>query len=499
MKKEKRLELEYEAVYGFILPIFKEVENRSDLITDNMGFLLNMGRLAERIYDIANLLFSKKYFSIRHIRKSILDMINEYSDYEIFLMFRDILYKILNDKNQLSVSRIIAYILSCVEFELNKGYFYGLDTKNKTVLYDPEHVYTDCSKNLDAVGIFMLQLVIMSYYEKTNFELPNLKFTSSIKIIFTDILNEKYGIKTSELKKTVRKKFTEEEIIHKIENGMKNISAIHIYDCFLIPVFLNKTVNSSSILNMNVADDGRKELSKTAFLEQVGDNLLRNSFYSIINSDTKNVFYRRRMLLRDKGITLIFKDKVVQFITKITLTEVHEPSMHYIVISYEQKNGVIRNLVLLIDNIENIFYELKTVSDYYAVAVVMEYLQVFDILVKDFANKHDICFEKVTYKYLLVLQRYIKECLDDDNIVYEIPFFWNYKSNTNNIQHLKTLNNNRDQYQYQVIGSYVRKLPAGQKASDAAVQKAKEYHIELKNGYTLISEHKKKCRIYPTD
>ncbi|MFF2798220.1 hypothetical protein [Lysinibacillus xylanilyticus] len=211
----------------------------------------------------------------------------------------------------------------------------------------------------------------------------------------------------------------------------------------------------------------------------------------------KNFLKHRKFYVREKGVRIVF-DKIVNGIACLELREVHvenEFDEHYINFFYTLESGETRMFHLCMKDISTAQRPLLYEKDAEVCLMVLAWLG----LLSDFqVSTEDI--KKIVGKTELessedgcaVLARNCNKWIEHavfsmnkNNYHYETPTQWNYDiSGTSTKVGERVYKGER----LIKVSRYVRRLPAGQKASAEALALAKKFYMELEDGYTLIDE-----------
>lgn len=232
--------------------------------------------------------------------------------------------------------------------------------------------------------------------------------------------------------------------------------------------------------------------------------------YFIENCVEPEVLKRRKFYVRDKGVRIVF-EKPTNGISFIEVREFHriEPyEEHILNFFYTVDTGETRMFYLSMSDITASTIPLMFEKDADVVLMVMAWLGLLqDIKLtpgKVFSDiKTNKTFKESSKKNLTMkdavavsadMNKWISmaiEAMNPSNYYYETPTQWNYNNES------KTVLNKGIVPKSNVIvkvGRYTRRLPEGQKVSTEALELAKKYYIELKEGYTIVDEFERMNR-----
>lgn len=213
----------------------------------------------------------------------------------------------------------------------------------------------------------------------------------------------------------------------------------------------------------------------------------RGSLVLILEETGMDLLTYRRVLLNSEGVILKFRESF-GLITNVHLYEVHQDDLHYIYVRYKIQQGMQRELVLNIENLETSFYEFLYEMDYNVTVGVLCWFGLQTLLL------HGI--DSLGEKYQPVkegLKQWIQDiaaCFEEENIIYVTPTWWNYEQKKSEkkgqvIEFTKLVQ----------IATHSRRLPKGQQPSEEAKALAKKYCMILKPGYTLVRGFERKQKV----
>ena len=219
--------------------------------------------------------------------------------------------------------------------------------------------------------------------------------------------------------------------------------------------------------------------------------------------DCDKLLQHRKYYVRDKGVEVVFT-KTMDDISSLHVKEVHHFGTiegHYLMVAATTTKGVVRKIVLNLDNFEESTKLFLYEVDYTIMLLVLSWLGLLES-VKDSVKsmslqafkKHYTKNKDVTESDLELLVTVAAEILSsveeftaEDNIRYVEPYNWNYdlKASTGN----KVSVNDTGFIKKMVsVGRHTRELPEGWNASVEAKDLAKKYRIELDEGKTLVDD-----------
>ena len=195
---------------------------------------------------------------------------------------------------------------------------------------------------------------------------------------------------------------------------------------------------------------------------------------------TNSVLYKRNRLVREDGVLIRFNDKFDGF-DQVLVKEIHDHSGHYLMVVGQLDCGLQRTVVLNLEDVSQtgslllyevdasllmcVFEWLGLREELHAAIEGLKYTGFTRQLFKTLTNESvEEAFELVKSEALRFIDTFCKvarKALDDE---------------------------------LRKVGAHVRKLSRGH-ASEEARAAAKRYCIELKPGYTLVSEYVRKQHV----
>ena len=224
---------------------------------------------------------------------------------------------------------------------------------------------------------------------------------------------------------------------------------------------------------------------------------------------TNSVLYKRNRLVREDGVLIRFNDKFDGF-DQVLVKEIHDRSGHYLMVVGQLDCGLQRTVVLNLEDVSQtdslllyevdasllmcVFEWLGLREELHAAIEGLKYTGFTRQLFKTLTNEPvEEAFELVKSEALRFIDTFCKvarKALDDAE--YLKPLHWNYMGTTK--FNKKARSSLGDYCELRRVGAHVRKLSRGH-ASEEAKAAAKRYCIELKPGYTLVSEYVRKQHI----
>lgn len=195
------------------------------------------------------------------------------------------------------------------------------------------------------------------------------------------------------------------------------------------------------------------------------------------------------------GIYMFFEP--VFLVESMYVTEVHKGNLHYIwataKIPMENQKPIYRNYMLPIENIGEGIKYLEYCSDYNVLLLLLNWLGL-DLEQCTPASYTDEA-EALTSCFVVKKSEFIKSMLSHGKITYYRTK--TTKDNREDIVFGTYLNKCASEYVIEMkeIGEFIRRLPAGQNASDEAIQKARKFCIDLPRGYTFVSGFTREQRV----
>lgn len=319
------------------------------------------------------------------------------------------------------------------------------------------------------------------------------KFITFLKLKYSEKVVEEAKLSALKISPVERALMTENWYLDLSEQTFRNyVSTVFATTAFQI--FNNDYFPQSSIDCCN----WEPELPDTATSAIMGIFI-----YLLEVLGSTKILYNRNRLVRADGVLIRF-NRLYDGFNQVLIKEVHDSGGHYLVIVGQLNCGLQRTLVLNLEDVSKtsglILYEV----DASLVMCVFEWLGLHDELCRIINNleysvvtEHKIrelttedpkeVFLSVKGELLKFIDSFSKEARKAlDSAEYLKPVHWNYTGTTK--FNKKVRSSLGDYCELRKVGAHVRKLSRGH-ASEDAVAAAKRYCIELKSGYTLVSEY----------
>lgn len=156
-----------------------------------------------------------------------------------------------------------------------------------------------------------------------------------------------------------------------------------------------------------------------------GDFKIAGTFLSaILNKVGADVLQYRRVLLNSKGVTLQLR-KPLGIICEVTLQKIHKEEFHYFYVCYKIVQGMYRNLVLNIEDLEINFLTLLYEVDYQLIIGILCWLGLQISLLQGVDSLGEP-YQPVKEGLKQWIQD-IAACFEEENIIYVTPTWWNYE------------------------------------------------------------------------
>ncbi len=235
-----------------------------------------------------------------------------------------------------------------------------------------------------------------------------------------------------------------------------------------------------SALSYLFNNDVRPNLAAHCFNLSTADVKRTAKFAMKFFGKTADILKKRKFFIRERGVS-VWLTKSLVGVSNICIKEIHESDRHLIWIQYLMDIGHYREFYLDIENINVVHLQATTWQDYIVLLWVLYWIGLQNEMeqnVREQDNDADQLLKK-TYNFLGCLA-------EDSNLVYEDPEGWNYECKS---RPAKQKGDKQSIGKKQVtVGRYVRRLPNGAKASEEAKAYAKQFCLELEDGYTFVNE-----------
>lgn len=461
-------------------------QNQDDIIMLS-HVMLSYGEVGSKLYDMIVLctLGSGKYEE--RLTKLVEEFCSTVDIYDFVVTARSIVYDKRADKNYLL--SVVIYVACLVEEGYKLGTVTGVYSDKKSVVVSEMsvnpcvlEVYLNCTLH-DILKHQMPEEVKLSAKKREKFKKHIVKRMN---------FNITRTIKELSVERAVR-------LLCNISNVLRYAHFVSFYNEVSEDYFVDNVYLSHGIWEHETS----KSDSELLFWSNIGLS------HHLIG---KEVLKNRSIYVRDKGVSMILKDKFDD-ITTVTLREYHseEPyESHYITIQYTLEEGSSRLISLDLTNITKRFVSVLYEKDVVVMVMVLGWLGIIDKLditedkIRNYVilaseksgakfSEHEIEYRtKETKEALKYLFNTYGNVLSEDNIEYANPVHWNYDSAGG---YVKSSGGHSYIDKETKIGRYVRRLPAGQSASPEAKALAKSVFMELEEGHTLVDSYVRKQKI----
>ena len=218
-------------------------------------------------------------------------------------------------------------------------------------------------------------------------------------------------------------------------------------------------------------------------------NLIDGATKAIVQGTGVDVLKYRKLFVREDGVTLQFH-KPFDRITEVTLREVHREELHYILVRYCLHGKYDRDLVLNIEDLGTSFMTYLYEIDFSLTIGILCWLGLKELLISGLEVVELLRAYPDVKDQLVDLVEGIALYFEDENLYYSKPIWWNYeqakaRKKGQAVELTKLVN----------VGTYSRRLPKGQQASEKAKALAKKYCMILETGYTLVEGFERKQKV----
>ena len=222
------------------------------------------------------------------------------------------------------------------------------------------------------------------------------------------------------------------------------------------------------------------------------ESIINGAVNVIVQGTGVDVLKYRKLFVREEGVILHFQ-KPFDKITEVALREVHREGLHYIIVRYCLRGQCYRDLVLNIEDLETSFMTFMYEIDFSLTLGLLCWLGLKERMIAGLERVALLSGEDVLKAEIATMIERISTYFEDENLYYSEPIWWNYdqvksKFTPRTIELTKIIN----------VGTYSRRLPQGQQASENARTLARKYCMILEPGYTLVERFKRRQRIRRT-
>ncbi len=219
------------------------------------------------------------------------------------------------------------------------------------------------------------------------------------------------------------------------------------------------------------------------------ESVINGVMNAIILGTGVDVLKYRKLFVREEGVTLQFQ-KSFDKITEVTLREVHEEGLHYILVRYCLHGQCYRDLVLNIEDLETSFITFMYEIDFSLTLGLLCWLGLKERIIAGLESVALLSGKDAIKAEIATMIEKVSIYFEDENLYYSEPIWWNYdqvksKFTPRTIELTKIVS----------VGTYSRRLPKGQQASENAKVLAQKYCMILEPGYTLVEGFERRQRI----
>lgn len=217
-------------------------------------------------------------------------------------------------------------------------------------------------------------------------------------------------------------------------------------------------------------------------------NFLNGAIKLMVRGAGTDILKYRRLFVREAGVTIRF-NKNLDNITEVTLREIHKDGLHYIYVAYCLEGRFYRNFVLNIEDLNTSFMTFMYEIDISLTIGILCWLGLKDRLIEGL-DAYQFNTAPGFKKDIIMIVDTICAFFEEENLHYSEPAWWNYdsvksKPHATAVEFTKLVS----------IGTYSRKLPRGQQASESAKALAKKYCMILDPGYTLVEGFERRQKV----
>ena len=239
-------------------------------------------------------------------------------------------------------------------------------------------------------------------------------------------------------------------------------------------------------------------LAKFRGLIEHQDLIVTQAYCRLVFGDVlpkSNSLVHRDRLMRKGGVKVI-PNEHFDGLNYFVVSETHNDTEHYLTVDARYYGTIFRSFAIDLESPFSIIDSAYCEIDMPLLMYVLTWLGLYDSIYNYLDNE---CTDERVSLALKDLFDVIKGFLDK-GCVYETPKSWNYigkSTEFNRVPKKSTKVSTSSEYEYVIrrVGAYVRKLPAGQKASPEKIEAAKRYYLELKDGYTLVDGFERNQRV----
>mgnify|MGYP001034420655 CR=1 FL=1 len=219
------------------------------------------------------------------------------------------------------------------------------------------------------------------------------------------------------------------------------------------------------------------------------ESVINGAVNVIVQGTEVDVLKYRRLFVREEGVTLQFQ-KPFDKITEVALREVHEEELHYIYVRYCLHGQCYRDLVLNIEDLETSFMTFMYEIDFSLTLGLLCWLGLKERMIAGLERVALLSGEDAIKAEVAAMIERVSVYFEDENLYYSEPIWWNYdqvksKKKGQAVELTKLVS----------VGTYSRRLPKGQQASENARTLAWKYCMILEPGYTLVEGFERRQRI----
>ena len=210
------------------------------------------------------------------------------------------------------------------------------------------------------------------------------------------------------------------------------------------------------------------------------ESVINGAVNVIVQGTEVDVLKYRRLFVREEGVTLQFQ-KPFDKITEVALREVHEEELH---------GQCYRDLVLNIEDLETSFMTFMYEIDFSLTLGLLCWLGLKERMIAGLERVALLSGEDAIKAEVAAMIERVSVYFEDENLYYSEPIWWNYdqvksKKKGQAVELTKLVS----------VGTYSRRLPKGQQASENARTLAWKYCMILEPGYTLVEGFERRQRI----
>ena len=333
------------------------------------------------------------------------------------------------------------------------------------------------------------------------------RVTASERQKFITFLKLKYGDRVLEEAKLKALKITPVEKALMTENHYLDLSE-EVFKNYVNTVFATMAfqIFNNDYFPQSVLDccNWTPEFSSTSKSSVMGIFI-----YLLEMLGTNSVLYKRNRLVREDGVLIKFNELYDGF-NQVLVKEIHDCSGHYLMVVGQLDCGLQRTVVLNLEDVSRtdslllyevdasllmcVFEWLGLRGELHAAVEGLKYTETARRLLENSTDEPvEEVFEFVkseALRFIDVFCEVARKALDSAE--YLKPVHLNYTGTTK--FNKKVRSSLGDYCELRKVGAHVRKLSRGH-ASEEARAAAKRYCIELKPGYTLVSEYVRKQHV----